>query len=45
MAGTYAVAIFAMLFSGCCALTLIRTFSHFDPPQSADTPRDERVTV
>lgn len=38
MIATYCVALFAMLFSGCCALTLIRTFSHFDPPEAAKPP-------
>ena len=44
MAGTYAVAIFAILFSGCSALTLITTIRHFDPapPEAA---RDERQPV
>jgi hypothetical protein len=42
MAATYAVAIFAMLFSGCSALTLINTFRHFDPPV---IEREEPVTV
>ena len=32
MVVTYTVAIFAALFSACCALTLIRTFSRFDSP-------------
>ncbi len=45
MAATYAVALFAIVFSGCCALTLFATFRHFDPPQPAETPKDEVVTV
>ena len=32
MVFTYTVAVFAALFSACCALTLIRTFSRFDAP-------------
>jgi hypothetical protein len=31
MVSTYAVAIFAALFSACCALTLFRTINRFDP--------------
>jgi hypothetical protein len=42
MAATYAVAIFAMLFSGCSALTLINTFRHFDPPEAK---KRDTVTV
>ena len=42
MAATYAVAIFAMLFSACSALTLINTFRHFDLPEEK---KAEPVTV
>jgi hypothetical protein len=31
---TYAVAIFALLFAGASALTLIRTVRHFDPQET-----------
>ncbi len=43
MVATYAVAIFAMWFSGCSALTLIHTLRHFDPPAPAEKP--ETVAV
>jgi len=42
MAATYAVAIFAVLFSGCSALTLINALRHFDPPEAE---REKPVTV
>lgn len=32
MVATYAVALFAILFSACSALTLFTAFAHFDPP-------------
>jgi hypothetical protein len=44
MGSTYAVAVFAMLFSACSALTLINAFRHFDPP-AADKQKNEHVTV
>ena len=44
MGSTYAVAVFAILFSACCALTLINALRHFDPP-AAEKPKDEHVTV
>ena len=44
MGTAYVVAIFAMLFSACSALTLINTFCHFDPP-GAEKEKEDHVTV
>ena len=41
MGSAYAVAIFAALFSSVCALVLINTFRHFDPPEARDTRADK----
>ena len=44
MGSAYVVAVFAILFSACSALTLINTLRHFDPP-GAKRPNEEHVTV
>ena len=45
MVAAYAVAIFAALFSGCCALTIINTVRHFDSPEPAEKSKEQPVTV
>ena len=44
-AAPYLVALFAALFSGLTALTLIYTVSHLDPPEptSPSTSADRRI--
>ena len=42
MGAAYAVALFAMLFSGLSALTLIQTFRSFDPPAAEKPPHAAR---
>ncbi len=46
-AAAYVVAISTLLFCGLCAVTLIRTIDHFDPPEGREAPEQahEKATV
>jgi len=45
MTATYAVALFAIAFSGGCALTIFAAIRHFDPPEPAEPPAADVVKV
>jgi hypothetical protein len=44
-ATAYVVAIFALLFCGLSALTLIHTVNHFDPPEGRELPEQVQDKV
>ena len=45
MGSAYAVAIFAILFSACSALTLFTAFRHFDPAGDEREEKEQHLGV
>jgi hypothetical protein len=41
----YVVAISMLLFCGICALAIIRTIDHFDPPEVRERPESRHQTL